>query len=343
MSYDALSDVLHAVRLQSAVFVDIEAAAPWAAESPAANLLAPHVMPGSGHVIQFHVVTRGECWATLLPEADTNLLLSEGDVVAFPHGDSHVMSSAPGMRAQQDLDALKRSSDPDAQLVCGILGCDAAPFNPLLTALPRMIHVRGLEGGGRIGRLAELARSEAKDGRAGSASVLARLGELMFIDIVRHHLGGLSDGSNGWLAALGDRHVGRIISLIHEAPARNWSLESLAREAGLSRSSLAERFQRFVGKPPMQYLALWRMQVASLMLAGDEAPVARVAGKVGYESEAAFSRAFKRAVGESPAVWRERRRREAAANLPVRNAAAGEVNSSGGGDGIRTHDTGFPV
>ncbi len=330
MSYDALSDVLRAVRLQSAVFFDVEASSPWIAESPAANVLAPYVMPGAEHVIPFHVVTRGECWATLLPDPDTKLLLSEGDVVAFPQGDPHVMSSSPGMRAQPDLNVFRRPSDPDAlpitvnlegrggqpdgHLVCGFFGCDATPFNPLLGALPRMIHMRGSEGSGRIGRLTEFAQIEAKDRRAGSASVLTKLGELMFIDIVRHHLGELSDASAGWLAALGDRHVGRAISLIHEAPAENWSLESLAREAGLSRSSLAERFQRFVGKPPMQYLALWRMQVASSMLAGGEASVARVAGKVGYESEAAFSRAFKRAVGHSPTAWRERRRKESALN-----------------------------
>ncbi len=325
MSYDALSDVLRAVRLQSAVFFDVEACAPWVAESPPANVLAPHVMPGAEHVIQFHVVTRGQCWATLLPDRDKLVLLSEGDFVAFPQGDPHVMSSAPSMRAPlPDMKLFKRPSDPgalpimvnfegeagsgaDGHVVCGFFGCDATPFNPLLEALPRMIHMRGSDGRGWIGQLAAFAQIEAKDRRAGSASVLTKLGELMFIDIVRHHLDGLSNGSAGWLAALGDKHVGRVLSLIHEAPADGWTLESLAREAGLSRSSLAERFQRFVGKPPMQYLSLWRMQIASSMLAGGEASIARVAGKVGYESEAAFSRAFKRTVGHSPSEWRERR------------------------------------
>ena len=347
MAYDALSDVLRAVRLQSAVFFDVEATAPWVAESPSGSVLAPYVMPGAEHVIQFHVATRGECWATLLPDSDTKLLLCESDVVAFPQGDSHAMSSSPGMRAQPDLNVFQRPSDPgalpimvnfegeagqpDGHLICGFFGCDATPFNPLLEALPRMIHMRGSEGSGWIGRLAEFAQLEAKDRRAGSASVLTKLGELMFIDMVRHYLGGLSSGSAGWLSALGDKHVGRVISLIHEAPAENWSLASLAREAGLSRSSLAERFQRFVGKPPMQYLALWRMQVASSMLAGGEPSIARVASKVGYESEAAFSRAFKRTVGHSPSEWR------------VRRAAARWENRSGGGDGIRTHDAGFPA
>jgi len=325
MSYDALSDVLRAVRLQSAVFFDVEACAPWVAESPHANVLAPHVMPGAEHVIQFHVVTRGQCWATLLPDRDKLVLLSEGDFVAFPQGDPHVMSSSPGMRAPiPDMKIFKRPSDPaalpilvnfegetgsrpDGHVVCGFFGCDATPFNPLLEALPRMIHMRATDGRGWIGQLAEFAQIEAKDRRAGSASVLTKLGELMFIDIVRHHLAGASSGSAGWLAALGDKHVGRVLSLIHEAPAEGWTLETLAREAGLSRSSLAERFQRFVGKPPMQYLSLWRMQIASSMLAGGEASIARVAGKVGYESEAAFSRAFKRTVGHSPSDWRERR------------------------------------
>ncbi|MBI3506985.1 MAG: AraC family transcriptional regulator [Proteobacteria bacterium] len=324
MTYDALSDVLRAIRLHSAVFYDVNAGDPWVAEAPRASVIASAVMPQSEHVIQFHVVTQGGCWATLLPEA-RSVLLSPGDVVAFPHGDAHVMSSAPGMRAIPNLDASQRPEAPDRlpiavhlggsvaggeaprnRVLCGFLGCDVRPFNPLLDALPRMLHMHGKDGSGWIARFVEFARLETSEKRAGSASMLAKLGEIMFVDLVRHYVAGLPEGSTNWLVALGDRHVGRAIGLIHESPGQDWTLDRLAREVGLSRSSLAERFQRYVGKPPMQYLTLWRMQIASSLLTDGRASIARVAAEIGYESEAAFSRAFKRALGTSPSLWRER-------------------------------------
>lgn len=321
VSYDALSDVLRAVRLKGAVFFDVDASAPWVAEAPPARVVGPGIMPGVDHVIEYHVVTSGSCWATVLHDEAAPVRVSAGDVVAFPQGDAHVMSSAPGMRATPDLNdyrppaapealpvlyELNGGADERAHLVCGFLGCDARPFNPLLEGLPRIIHVRG--GGEWMERFLAFAKLEANDKRAGGASMLAKLGELMFIDLVRRHLDSVPEGEAGnWLAGLKDRHVGRALSLLHESPARAWSLESLARETGLSRSVLAERFAHHVGKAPMQYLALWRMQIAASRLAAGETSVARIAGDVGYDSEAAFSRAFKRAVGVSPSQWRESR------------------------------------
>lgn len=321
MSEDALSDVLRAVRLRGAVFFDVEANAPWAAEAPPATVVGPGILPGVDHVIEYHVVTSGECWATLLRDGGAPVRMKAGDVVAFPHGDAHVMSSAPGMRAAMNLDDYRPPQAPDtlpvlyelkggdgerAHLVCGFLGCDARPFNPLLDALPRMLHMRGAQDGEWMQRFVAFATLEASEKRAGGASMLARLGEIMFIDLVRRYLAGLPDASANWLGGLKDRVVGRALNLLHEAPARDWTLESLAKETGISRSVMAERFAYHVGRPPMQYLALWRMQLAAARLDAGDGSIAQIASDVGYESEAAFSRAFKRAVGVSPGAWRER-------------------------------------
>jgi AraC-like DNA-binding protein len=170
-----------------------------------------------------------------------------------------------------------------------------------------MIHVRAQDGGDWMDRFLAFATLEASAKRAGGASMLAKLGEIMFIDLVRRYLDGLPESDANWLAGLKDRQVGRALALLHQSPAEAWTLERLAKESGMSRSSLAERFAHYVGKPPMQYLALWRMQIAAAKLASNEAPVARIAAEVGYDSEAAFSRAFKRTVGVSPSVWRESR------------------------------------
>ena len=183
------------------------------------------------------------------------------------------------------------------RFVCGFLGCDAPPFNPLLQALPRMLVVR--HASGRLERLVELALAEV-DG-AGAASVRERLSESMFIETVRSHL---ALGAPGWLDGLSDPLIGRALSLMHASPAEPWTTASLAHQAGASRSTLADRFTRLVGQPPMRYLAAWRMRLAADRLGRPEATVAEAAHDAGYESEAAFSRAFKKATGVTPGAWR---------------------------------------
>jgi AraC-like DNA-binding protein len=191
-----------------------------------------------------------------------------------------------------------------ARIVFGFLGCDARPFNPLLATLPKMLVVRG---GETLPPLVQLALTESADRRAGGEVMLARLSELMFVEVVRHHLAQLPEEQTGWLAGLRDAFVGRALSLMHDRPTHDWSLDELATQVGLSRSAFAERFARFVGDSPMQYLGQWRMQLAAGMLAGGSAAVAEVAHAVGYGSEAAFSRAFKKMVGVPPATWRDAR------------------------------------
>ena len=148
---------------------------------------------------------------------------------------------------------------------------------------------------------------EAKEKRAGAKGILSKLGELMFAEIVRNYVESLPQESRGWLAGLRDHHVGRALNLLHERPTRDWTLDLLAKDVGLSRSSLAERFTEFVGTPPMQYLQKWRLQMAAAKLADGAANIATVAAAVGYESEAAFSRAFKKHAGLPPAEWRNKK------------------------------------
>jgi AraC-like DNA-binding protein len=195
-----------------------------------------------------------------------------------------------------------------AKFVCGFLGCDLRPFNPLLGALPRLLHVRRASDGQNdvLDGLIDLTLAEAQAQRIGGESIRLGLSELIFIEVVRRYLATLADGRTGWLAGLRDPAIGRALSLLHERPAESWTLEELAREAGVSRSVLADRFTHLVGHPPMQYLTRWRMQLAARLLADGTRKVSAVGLEVGYASEAAFSRTFKRIAGMSPAMWRDR-------------------------------------
>jgi AraC-like DNA-binding protein len=200
-----------------------------------------------------------------------------------------------------------------ADLVCGFLGCDVRPFNPVLEALPRLVHLRrppDVSVRDRLSPLVEFALAESRQRRSGAQSVLLRLSEVLFIEVVRRYLDSLAAGRTGWLAGLRDPIAGRALAMLHDRPAAPWTLEQLAKDIGVSRSALADRFAHVVGQPPMRYLARWRMQLASRLLADGTAKVSAVALDVGYQSEAAFSRAFKEIVGVSPATWRRRAARQ---------------------------------
>ena len=319
MGIDVLSTVLSTVRLKGAVFFDVTCLDPWVQEAPHGSEIVHSVLPGSEHLIPYHAVTEGGCWAGVI--GGEPVRIDAGSIVVFPHGDAHVMSSAPGMRRPPTLEAYTPPADAQlplaveygegnvkTRLVCGYLGCDARPFNPLLSALPSVVVIHEREGAASnwLTRFIDLAVTESRNKRAGGESVLGRLSELMFVEVLRRYLEGLGNEQTGWLAGLRDPFTGRALSLIHEKPGHPWTLEDLAREVGLSRSALAERFTHLVGQPPMQYLSQWRMQVAAGLLAKGS-KVVEAAFEVGYDSEAAFSRAFKRLVGTSPAMWRDRK------------------------------------
>jgi AraC-like DNA-binding protein len=280
-------------------------------EAPPSREIAARVMPGAHHVIEYHLIAQGTCWGHAVGQEPFRL--RAGDVIMFPRGDAHVLSSAPGMREAPDAAAFTRPSAPlplfyefggggpdRARIVCCFLGCDDRPFNPLLGALPAVIHV---EASGALAALVDIAAAESRSARAGSENVLARLSELIFVETIRQHLETLAPAERGWLAGVRDPVVGQALAALHADPRGAWTVERLAHAAGVSRSIVAQRFTQTVGDPPMQYLALWRMQLASRLLR-DGGRVAEVAAAVGYDSEAAFSRAFKKLVGRSPAAWR---------------------------------------
>jgi AraC-like DNA-binding protein len=328
MSSDTLSDVLRAVRLTGAVFIDVNVTAPWATFAPKSHHLIPLIMPDAQHLISYHLVTEGECYA--VQKGHDPVKLQAGDLIVFPHGDHHTLATEPSLRAPASFDmtdvdlSTQRpwkivgggGGDERIKLVCGFLGCDVRPFNPLLAALPPRIHCSGKnpDCNARLSNFYQMAVMESHGQRMGGESILAKLSELLFIELVRMYLESLPKEQTGWLAGLRDRHVGHTLSLMHAQPARDWTLETLSGEVGLSRSALADRFTDFVGVPPMQYLAKWRMQFASGLLTQGQSNIAKIAVDVGYESEAAFSRAFKKVVGMPPAAWRKSRQNGAEAS-----------------------------
>jgi AraC-like DNA-binding protein len=316
---DVLSDVLRAVRLTGAVYFDLDLSSPWVVEAPPSREIAGRVMPGAAMVIEYHLIAEGSGWGHAVGHEP--IRLREGDVILFPQGDAHVLSSAPGLRDRPDLSKFVRPSPSRplpivyqfggggaerARIVCCFLGCDERPYNPLLGALPATIHLAAGDSGSRsgwLGSLLRIAANESGNASPGNQNVLVRLSELMFVEAIRRYIETLPPGETGWLAGLRDPAIGEALGAMHAAPAEPWTVERLARSVGVSRSILAERFTELVGQPPMQYLALWRMQLASRLLAGG-CRVAEAAASAGYESEAAFSRAFKKRMGCSPAAWR---------------------------------------
>jgi AraC-like DNA-binding protein len=302
-------------------------------------------MPGVQHMIEFHGVVEGSCWAAIVGERP--IRLHAGDVILFPQGDAHVISSAPGMRIPQVNKAVYFSPRPpqlpfalsmsgsdittarldgggpdDATIVCGFLGLDARPFNPLLSALPRVIHVPGqtLGPASWVTSFLRAAVDESNHRRPGGEAVLERMSEMLFVEVLRRHVDVLPPEQTGWLAGMRDPAIGRVLAVIHEKPGGPWTLERLADDAAISRSSLHERFAHFIGQPPMQYLTQWRMQIASRLLRDTSTKLAAIAQDVGYDSEAAFSRAFKRVVGTSPRAWREGREGTATELAPEESA-----------------------
>jgi AraC-like DNA-binding protein len=345
MNGDTLSDLLRAVRLRGALYYYIEGADPWVAEAPPAREILSAIMPGAGHMIEFHGIASGSCWAAIAGQQPVRM--QAGDIVLFPQGDPHTMSSAPGMRAERmdlglffhprphqlpfvlcvdakgETTALLDGGGVDrTKVVCGFLGCDARPFNPLLASLPRMIHMPGAAtgDGSWIAQFLRTVVEESNRHRPGGEAMLERMSEMMFVDVLRRYVDGLPEGETGWLAGLRDPGVGRAIAVMHERPSEDWTLEKLGEAAGMSRSVLHERFTHFLGQAPMQYLASWRMQLAAGMLRDSDAKLIEIALDVGYESEAAFSRAFKRSVGASPGAWRRAQRAATPRPAPGRRA-----------------------
>ncbi len=321
---DLLSDLLRGVRLSGSMLFLVEASRPWSTSAPRASEFASAVLPGARSVVSYHVVVRGSCWAGL--EGAEPVRLAAGDVFVVPHGHAYYLAEPKRrlMRCGDDASSEffrrmaagelppvvaaggTRGDSGTAEFLCGFLGCDAHPFNPLLASLPPLVRVADAIGASaRMRLLVDLALCELRDRRPGMRDALLRVAEQMFVELLRARVDAADAGAQGWFAALGDPLVARALARLHSQPERAWTLALLADAIDASRSVLAERFSRRLGRAPMHYLAAWRMQLAAAMLREPAAHVKQVAGAVGYESEAAFSRAFKRATGQAPARWRD--------------------------------------
>ena len=316
---DALSQTLRVVHLVGSMFLHARFTAPWCYQSPRADLAAPLLEPQAERVVIFHLVMEGECFVEMPGEAPVRLVA--GDVVLFPHGDPHRMTSQPGLPPASGgaplSEVLARrprmlsygGGGAPTRLVCGYLACDDRLARMLLSGLPALlrINVRGSPAGLWLEASVRYALAEARSPRPGGAGVLAKLAEVLFIEVLRLAMQDTSRPAAGWLAGVGDRVVGAALSTMHARPSHGWTLDELARAVHSSRSVLAQRFQELVGQSPMQYLTQWRMLLASNLLRRSNVPLSQVAEEVGYLTDAAFSRAFRREFGLPPAAWRRSR------------------------------------
>lgn len=317
---DALSHVLQAVELSGAVFLNAEFTAPWCVLSELDSHICGSYLPHAERVVSYHLIAEGRCMASLA-SGGLALSLDAGDLLVVPRGDAHLLGSDLSLAPAHSAPFLAQhvASNPGeilrleygaggaaTRMVCGFLTCDGILSNPLLQSLPRLFKISvgsGAEAAWLAPALA-FAAAEAAEPRPGGATVLGKLSELLFVHALRRCLDELPDQETGWLAALRDRYIGPAMLLLHADAAYPWTVEGLAGEVGLSRSAFAQRFSSLMGQPPMQYLAGWRLRIAARELRSGNRPLAELAGKVGYESEAAFSRAFKREFGVPPASWR---------------------------------------
>jgi len=321
---DALSDVLKSVRLEGAVYLNAEFTAPWCIRGECGLPTVRARLAGAEHVAFFHFLTEGSCNVRLVDGSET-LDVSAGDLILFPQEGKHLMGSDLHL-APMEADAAAAADSgfqggvfhmryggggAVTRFVCGYLACSRSVFRPLFEALPRVLHIPISDGPTSV-LLRELLRAgvrESSTAQPGAGSMLAKLAELLFVAAMRRYMEMLPPEGKGWLAGVRDAHVGRALALLHAEPAKPWTVDSLAREAALSRSALAERFSELVGESPMHYLTRWRLALAARTLRSGSDSVARIAGSSGYESEAAFNRAFKREFGVPPAAWRRGRSR----------------------------------
>lgn len=317
-SADLLSDLLGSMHLAGMVLFRAEFREPWSVITPGARQLARVLPFRTEHIIPFHVVAAGGCWIEL-PEGEP-VWLSEGDAVLLPYGDSHRLGGRDAAQTVQVGQLLPRppwndilvvehgGSGVNTRIICGFLQCDELLFHPILRHLPALLHVspEPTPDNSWLSGMIRHTASEASNPMPGTRSMLPRLTELMFIEILRKYMQGLSADEVGWFAAFNDPVAGAALKSLHLAPLQDWSVESLARRVGVSRTVLADRFKHFLDQPPMQYLAHWRLQLAAQSLKTSDLPVKAIADRSGYDSEAAFSRAFKRHFGSAPGSWRQR-------------------------------------
>jgi len=313
---DVLSDVLRTIRLEGALFLNVELRAPWCFDVPKGADMARLLKPGAQQMAICHLVLEGRCWAQV--RGSDPVRVGAGEVVAIPHGDSHVLGSELQHAAVDighvvrprvpELDRIRYGGDGERTvLVCGWFAYEGDAPNPIMESLPRLFStsVRRRPAGRWIEQSVNFVLGDAASRTPGSNMVASKVAEVLFAEALRGYIESMPANNPGWLSGLRDPQVGRCLALMHESPARAWTVEALAQACHTSRSVLAERFTELTGVPPMQYLTRWRMILAAGLLRNEQGNLARIAGDVGYESEAAFNRAFKREYGISPGLWRQ--------------------------------------
>lgn len=318
---DVLSDVLQVIRLSGAALFRASLSAPWAFISSGMDDMIRQFPSPTRRVVVFHVVIRGNCWVQRVPGPPQRL--AAGDAVVLPRCDVHVLADQPGRTptsTEQLLhgtpvfklrDIAYGGDGRSTQVLCGFLICEQTDFTPLFSALPPLfktsfqdeVGAPGVEG------LLEYAVRQTVSNSEGAASSRLRAAELLFVEALRRYMVALPTDEAGWLAGLRDPVVGKALTLLHGNPCRPWTVTDLAARAAVSRSSLAGRFTELLGEPPMRYLVRWRLLLASRQLRDSHRSVAAIAESIGYQSPAAFQRAFKRFHGETPAACRKRLQR----------------------------------
>jgi len=317
---DVLSEVLKVVKLQGALFYNAEFSSPWSIRAASSQGLVRYFAPGTDNVIIYHLLTEGRACVRLNDGTCVNL--KAGDIVMLPHGDPHIMENGPPTPTVDESDQLGEVLAQGLKLwrlggggevtkfVCGYMACDPRLSQVFLSGLPPLfkVSIRNDASGRWLENSIRFSVDEAGHYLAGGEAVRAKLSEVLFVETLRAYISNLSAEQSGWLAGARDAEVGRALAMMHRNPAHPWTIAALAKEAGVSRSVLAERFRYFLNEPPMAYLTRWRLQLGAQMLSSTSHSVAQIAAEVGYESEAAFNRAFKREFGAPPARFRNQSR-----------------------------------
>lgn len=316
---DVLSEVLSAVKLEGSLFFNGEFSAPWCLMSSGRKGIEPFLKPPVRHLVMFHFLTQGRAQAWL-PEG-RRVDLRAGDIVILPHGDAHFI----GNGSAEPIDSFKTFAGNVADglkavsyggggeithFVCGYMACDPHLSQTILAGLPHLFRVQVAdEPSGRwIENSIRFSVGEASGRDAGTSLVVERLSELLFVETLRRYITSLPPEQTGWLAGARDQSIGKVLALLHQNPSHPWTVDDLARRVGLSRTRLADRFRHFLGMSPIAYLTEWRLKLGAEKLKTTERSVAEVALDVGYNSESAFNRAFKRAFNAPPAQFRQQRK-----------------------------------
>jgi len=318
---DVLSEILKVVKLQGAFFYNGEFSVPWCVNASSAHALARHFAPQAEHVIVFHLLTEGRCFVRL--ESGEQVTLDAGDLVMVPHGDPHVMGNGSSAKAVNDSEQLAEviaqglnpwrmgGGGEVTKFVCGYMAYEPRLSSAFLSGLPPLfkVSIRNDASGRWLENSIRFSVTERDAPSPGREAVLGKLAEVLFVETLRAYIAQLPAEQTGWLGGARDAEVGKTLALMHRDPSRPWTLASLAKEAGISRSVLAERFRHYLQQTPMAYLMRWRLQLGAQMLGSTNHSVSQIAAEVGYESEAAFNRAFKREFEIPPARFRAKTRK----------------------------------